>query len=625
MAKTITGSIAGTVTLVAGDDPVLVEPSGYVYGAPVGIYGGSGVPWTITNQGTIAGTAPISTEIAAGIELMSGGSVDNSGTISGYGYGIYITGDVGTVSNSGSISGADAATYSVGVKPDAGGTVTNTTTDAAISGTYAGVGIYNVVGTIINAGTISAYGTDGYAIALGQGGSVDNQAISGVQAVISGYQNGVVINGDTGTVTNAGTIIGYNRFGVLLNMGGSVVNGAPGSSDAGIYGLVNGIFALNGDVTITNYGTIASSLCGCNSYDGVLIASGGTVTNAQGALIEGWNAGVGAGFAAANVYNAGTISAISALYGVGVDLASGGTITNAAGGTIYGVAYGINVGLGAATVLNEGSIGSGTCGCSTYDGIFLSYGGSVTNASSGTITGYANGVYILTNVGAVTNSGTIAAQSDAGVRLAYGGGVTNSGTVSSIYGQSFGIFIAGDVGTVANDGTLGSGQAAGASDGVYLGSGGSVTNAASGTITGYDSGVMITGAEGTVVNQGMITGSNFAGAVFYEGGTLTNAAGATISGYGGVRMTATGGAGSTLVNAGTITATRAPNVAVNFGAPNDLLVIVPGAVFNGGCWAAARTARSNWPRRPVAARCLASVRTSAASTPSRSTRGPVGT
>jgi hypothetical protein len=98
MAKTITGSIAGTVTLVAGDDPVLVEPSGYVYGAPVGIYGGSGVPWTITNQGTITGTAPISTEIAAGIELMSGGSVDNSGTISGYTYGIYITGDLGTVS-----------------------------------------------------------------------------------------------------------------------------------------------------------------------------------------------------------------------------------------------------------------------------------------------------------------------------------------------------------------------------------------------------------------------------------------------------------------------------------------------------------------------------------------------
>ena len=64
MAKTITGSIAGTVTLVTGDDPVLVEPSGYVYGASVGIYGGSGVPWTITNQGTIAGTPPISTEIA---------------------------------------------------------------------------------------------------------------------------------------------------------------------------------------------------------------------------------------------------------------------------------------------------------------------------------------------------------------------------------------------------------------------------------------------------------------------------------------------------------------------------------------------------------------------------------
>ena len=194
MAKTITGSIAGTVTLVAGDDPVLVEPSGYVYGAPVGIYGGSGVPWTITNQGTITGTAPIATEIAAGIELTSGGSVDNSGTISGYTYGIYITGDLGTVSNSGLISGADAATHSVGVKLDAGGTVTNTTTSAAISGVYTGVGIYNASGTVINAGTISAYGTEGYAIALGQGGSVDNQAIGGVQAVISGYQDGVAIH-----------------------------------------------------------------------------------------------------------------------------------------------------------------------------------------------------------------------------------------------------------------------------------------------------------------------------------------------------------------------------------------------------------------------------------------------
>ena len=578
MAKTITGSIAGPVTLVAGDDPVLVEPSGYVYGAPVGIYGGNGVPWTITNQGTITGTAPISTEIAAGIELTSGGSVDNSGTISGYGYGIHITGDLGTVSNSGLISGAYAATNSVGVALYAGGTVTNATTTAIITGVYTGVGIYNVTGTVINAGTISASGTDGFAVTLDQGGSVDNQAIGGVQAVISGYQNGVVIVGDNGTVTNAGTIIGSMGSGILLGMGGNVVNGAPGSSDAGIYGKVYGVFVADGDATLTNYGTIASGLCGCGTYDGVLIASGGTVTNAAGALIEGWMAGVEVGHAA-NVYNAGTISAIN---GVGVALASGGTITNAAGGTIYGLAYGINVGLGAATVINEGSIGSGVCGCSTYDGIFLSYGGSVTNAASATITGYANSVHILTNVGAVTNSGTIAAQSDAGVRFADGGGVTNSGSASSIHGQSFGIHIAGDVGTVSNGGTIASGQTTGAFDGIYLGSGGSVTNATSGTITGYDNGITVNGAEGTVVNHGTITGADLAGVAFDQGGTLTNAAGATISGYDGVQMSATGGVGSTLVNAGTITATGAPNVAVTFQAPNDLLVIVPGAVFNGG-------------------------------------------
>jgi hypothetical protein len=578
MAKTITGSIIGTVTLVAGDDPVLVESSGRVYGAPVGIYGGSGVPWTITNHGTITGTAPISTEIAAGIALMSGGSVDNSGTISGYGYGIYIAGDLGIVSNSGLISGADAATNSVGVALNAGGTVTNATTTAIIAGVYTGVGIYNVTGTVINAGTISAGGTDGFAITLDQGGSVDNQAIGGVQAVISGYQNGLVIVGDSGTVTNAGTIIGSMGSGILLGLGGNVVNGVSSASDAGIYGKAYGVFVVDGDATITNYGTITSGLCGCGTNDGVLIASGGTVTNAAGALIEGWNAGVQVGFSAANVYNAGTIGA---LYGVGVALATGGTITNAAGGTIYGPAFGINVGFGAATVLNEGSIGSGVCGCSTYDGIFLGAGGAVTNTASATIIGYANGVYIYTAAGTVTNSGRIAGQYDAGVRLSYGGGVTNGGSASSIYGQSYGIYIGGDVGTVSNGGTIASGQTTGAFDGIYLRSGGSVTNATSGSITGYDKGITIKGAEGTVVNHGMIVGSNVAGVAFYLGGTLTNAAGATISGYDGVEMTAAGGAGSTLVNAGTITATGALQIAVTFAAPNDLLEIVPGAVFNG--------------------------------------------
>src|SRR4029077_11051322 len=103
------------------------------------------------------------------------------------------------------------------------------------------------------------------------------------------------------------------------------------------------------------------------------------ITNAASGTIYGFASGINVGYGAANVYNAGTISA---LYGVGVDLTSDDTIINAAGGTIYGVAYGINVGLGSATVVNEGSIGSGTCGCSTYDGVFLSYGGAATNDAS---------------------------------------------------------------------------------------------------------------------------------------------------------------------------------------------------------------------------------------------------
>ncbi|MEJ0014987.1 MAG: Hint domain-containing protein [Acetobacteraceae bacterium] len=46
-------------------------------------------------------------------------------------------------------------------------------------------------------------------------------------------------------------------------------------------------------------------------------------------------------------------------------------------------------------------------------------------------------------------------------------------------------------------------------------------------------------------------------------------------------MDDTGGAGSTLVNAGTITATGPSDFAVFFDAPGDRLVIHPGAVFNG--------------------------------------------
>jgi len=44
---------------------------------------------------------------ATGIVLVSGGSIDDSDKISGYGEGVYIAGDQRTLSNSGMISGAD--------------------------------------------------------------------------------------------------------------------------------------------------------------------------------------------------------------------------------------------------------------------------------------------------------------------------------------------------------------------------------------------------------------------------------------------------------------------------------------------------------------------------------------
>ena len=176
-------------------------------------------------------------------------------------------------------------------------------------------------------------------------------------------------------------------------------------------------------------------------------------------------------------------------------------------------------------------------------GILLKGAGTVTNSARLTASG-GSGVLADEGVGTVVNNGVIQETvlsggviRQAGIRLDYGGVIINTGVIGGLNGA----LLAYDV----------------RYDASYHST---VTN--SSTITGYAAGVA--GVE-----------------IFGGGGTITNMGGASITGNVGVMlgnpMTQTGM--NVVTNGGTITGTG--GTAVEFQSNDSLLVVQPGAVFNG--------------------------------------------
>jgi hypothetical protein len=478
-----------------------------------------------------------------GVWLGTGGTVANSGTISGaVSNGIYAENASAFITNNagGSITGGQQ-----GVWLSAGGDVTNATTALIHGGTY---GVYFTAGgTLANSGTITGMANDGV--------STKNAPVSvtnNAGGLITGGQVGVALRAG-GDVTNATTaLIHGGWYGVNLTNGGTVLNSGSITAD------YHGIFSETASVTITN--TTGGLVQGV--YYGAHLTAGGSIANTGS--ITGGALGVYATSTPVAVNN-GSGGRISGGSGVGVWTAAGGTVFNAGG-----------IGGGSHGVYTDGAVSlvSNTTGASISgsNGVFLMAGGAVENAGRITGTG-AGGIGVRAEIAALvtnTTGGEILAGLE-GVWFLAGGTLANSGVITGSSAIGDGVYAEGAPALVTND----AGRITGGDTGVYFGAGGTLLN--SGTITGTTAatgiGVRSIGAftgsnaaagllsggqygahlaaGGTLANSGTITGAVYNG-VYAAGAPLllTNDAGALVSGgYHGAGLYA----GGTLVNAGVIT------------------------------------------------------------------------
>lgn len=215
----------------------------------------------------------------------------------------------------------------------------------------------------------------------------------------------------------------------MTGLGTQFVDFAQVTIDAGASWALAGSNTNIAGATLTNSGSLAVAgslqssgvLTNSGAVNGLVMLSGGTLINAQGAMMVGLTAPVygPTGGSVGTVLNAGLLVGGGGTRSAGVALRSGGIVSNASTGTIAGGGVGIyinnaaNTVANSGTVLNYGSVGSvGT----HANGVEIDGGGLVSNAAGGTISGSNHGVLMdvasvlesarLVNQGLITASST---------------------------------------------------------------------------------------------------------------------------------------------------------------------------------------------------------------------------
>jgi hypothetical protein len=218
----------------------------------------------------------------------------------------------------------------------------------------------------------------------------------------------------------------------------------------------------------------------------------------------------------------------------------------------------------------------------TQDPATITKTGYVTNLTTtnkgDALYGAGNAAWSLTNFGTIKATGSLAH----GVKLTAGGTISNHGLIENASGpnspfhyQNAAITIQGDAGTIINVGTI---RNTGSYGAISLQSGGSISNQAHALIAGASNGVKL-GEGGSVTNHGVISG---AAQGIYLGATSANSQivnFGTIEGQVGLYAVHANAGNNTLINAGRIVGTG--GTAVQFGAGNNVLTVDRGAVFKG--------------------------------------------
>ena len=411
---------------------------------------------TTTTEPVISGTGVAGDVVSLSID---GGAPVTATVQAGGGWSYALTSPLGNGSHT--LSATQAAAGGPSSAPSAADTFTvnvsgsGLTISSAVTGPLS-LAATNTPLTITSAGSVKATASGADAIDGGSGvaWSIDNSG-----TVASSQRYGVSLHGAGSSIVNSGSIsgnAGESFYGVDMEAGGTVTNTSAGY----ITGGEDAIFGAGAALNVNNSGQIVSTF-----DDGVGLFNGGSVINNAGAVIQ---APTGGGFGPAGVYipsgsaNVVNHGSITGQYGVYLGVA--GTVENA--GTISGSSSAVTFAVSSSAnrlIVDPGAVFNGsvkgnggvlelTAGTGSIGSI-----GSSSFSGFQTLTDDASGLWTLTGsntIANVTDNGSLFIAGSLDVSTAVG--AASSGQFDLQTGSS--LEVASDAATHSQVDFLGSSQ-----------------------------------------------------------------------------------------------------------------------------------------------------------------------